>query len=177
MPWIRSIDEAHAEGVMADFYADLRQRRGKPTPILAVQGLDPQALQQHLGLYQHLLFAPGGLPRDERELIAVVVSAANGCAYCVSEHVERLQYYIDDADELATVRDAPGQIADARQRAIAAYVRKLTLQPAAMREADVAALRAAGLDDAEILQVNLVTAYFNFVNRIAQGLGVGAHAD
>lgn len=172
MPWIRSIDEAHAEGAMAEFYADLRHRRGKPTPILAVQGLDPLALQKHLGLYQHLLFAPGGLTREDRELIAVVVSAANGCEYCVSEHLERLQYYVEEPDSLAIIRDAPEQIGDARQRAIAAYARKLTLQSAAMRADDVEDLRVHGLDDAEILQVNLVTAYFNFINRIAQGLGV-----
>lgn len=176
MAWINSIDEAHAEGALAAFYVDLRARRGHSTPILEVQGLDPDALLQHLALYSHLMFAPGGLSRDEREIIAVVVSAANGCGYCVREHLERLQHYIEEDDALHTVRDAPENISDARQRAIALYARKLTLQPHAMRAEDIAALRAQGLDDAEILRVNLITAYFNFVNRIAQGLGVDAHA-
>lgn len=173
MPWIHSIDEDRAEGAMADFYADLRMRRGSPTPILAIQGLNPEALRKHLDLYLHLMFVPGGLPRDERELIAVVVSAANGCAYCVSEHMERLRHYDDDVDELATIVDQPEQIADERQRAIAAYARKLTLAPASMRATDVESLRERGLGDPEILHVNLISAYFNFVNRIAQGLGVG----
>ncbi|MBU6403438.1 MAG: peroxidase-related enzyme [Pseudomonadota bacterium] len=176
MAWINSIDEAHADGALAAFYADLRARRGQSTPIIEAQGLDVEALQQHLALYSHLMFAPGGVPRDEREIIAVVVSAANGCGYCVREHLGRLQYYIEEDDALQAVRAAPETIADARQRAIALYARKLTLQPHALRAGDIAALRAQGLDDADILRVNLITAYFNFVNRIAQGLGVDADA-
>ncbi len=176
MAWIESIDEAHAEGALAAFYVDLRARRGHSTPILAVQGLDPEALQQHLVLYSHLMFAPGGLSRDEREIIAVAVSAANGCGDCVREHLERLQYYIEEPETLDAVRAAPENIADERQRAIALYARKLTLQPHALRAEDITALRAQGLGDAEILRVNLITAYFNFANRIAQGLGEDAHA-
>jgi alkylhydroperoxidase family enzyme len=52
--------------------------------------------------------------------------------------------------------------------------RVLTLRPADMQESDLEPLRAAGLDDEEILQATMVTSYFNFVNRIAQGLGVEA---
>jgi alkylhydroperoxidase family enzyme len=42
-----------------------------------------------------------------------------------------------------------------------------------MRESDLAPMRLAGLSDADILDVNLVTAYFAYVNRVADGLGVG----
>ncbi|QXD13835.1 hypothetical protein GQ464_010165 [Rhodocaloribacter litoris] len=41
-----------------------------------------------------------------------------------------------------------------------------------MTEADVAALREAGFSDRDILDINLIVSYFNFVNRIASGLGV-----
>jgi len=57
-------------------------------------------------------------------------------------------------------------------RAILAYVEKLTRAPQTMIEADVAALRAAGLSDAAIFHVCQVASYFNFINRIADGLGV-----
>ena len=57
-------------------------------------------------------------------------------------------------------------------RAIVAYALKLTRNPRGMRRADVEALRAAGLSDAEILEVALVTAYYNYTNRVAEGLGV-----
>lgn len=77
---------------------------------------------------------------------------------------------------LATVRDAPGRLAAPRLRAMLLYARRLTVSPSTMDEEQVGALRAEGLTDAEILRINLVTAYFNFVNRIALGLGVEADA-
>ncbi len=61
---------------------------------------------------------------------------------------------------------------DARLRAILAFAEKLTLAPAAMEAADILPLREAGLEDRAILEVVEVTAYFNFVNRLADGLGV-----
>lgn len=60
-----------------------------------------------------------------------------------------------------------------RERAILTYAEKLTLTPARMTKDDVDALRAVGLDDRGVLQVNLITSFFNFVNRVADGLGVG----
>lgn len=52
------------------------------------------------------------------------------------------------------------------------YSVKLTREPWAMVEADVHALRDAGWSDAAILDVNQVTGYYAFVNRLADGLGV-----
>jgi uncharacterized peroxidase-related enzyme len=52
------------------------------------------------------------------------------------------------------------------------YADKLTRTPGQMRESDLAALRANGLSDRDILDVNQVTAYFAYVNRVADGLGV-----
>jgi alkylhydroperoxidase family enzyme len=53
-----------------------------------------------------------------------------------------------------------------------AYVDKLTLRPWEMTEADVVALREVGFSDAAILDINQVTGYYAFVNRLADGLGV-----
>lgn len=59
-----------------------------------------------------------------------------------------------------------------QDRAILAYAEKLTRRPEAMEESDVEALREAGLSDRAILDVCQITAYFAFVNRLADGLGV-----
>jgi len=59
-----------------------------------------------------------------------------------------------------------------QERAILEYAEKLTERPAEMTADDVAALRRVGLDDAQVLDVAQVTAYFNFVNRLVEGLGV-----
>ena len=57
-------------------------------------------------------------------------------------------------------------------RAMLGYVEKLTLQPWEMTAADLEPLRAAGFTDAAILDINQVTGYYAFVNRLADGLGV-----
>ena len=57
-------------------------------------------------------------------------------------------------------------------RAMLDYAVKLTLEPWNMVEEDVQALRVAGFSDAAILDINQVTGYYAFVNRLADGLGV-----
>lgn len=59
-----------------------------------------------------------------------------------------------------------------RERAMLSYAVKLTLTPSEMGQADVQHLREVGLSDAAILDVCQVTAYYNYVNRLAEGLGV-----
>lgn len=53
------------------------------------------------------------------------------------------------------------------------YAAKLTRNPAAMGREDVEQLRSVGFDDQAVLQINLIASYFNYVNRVADGLGVG----
>ena len=53
------------------------------------------------------------------------------------------------------------------------YAAKLTRTPGDMTRQDVEALRDAGFDDRAILQINLIASYFNYINRVADGLGVG----
>lgn len=59
-----------------------------------------------------------------------------------------------------------------RTRALVAYALKLTRDPARMSEADLAPLRAAGFSDHGIHDAAAIVGYFNFVNRLAEGLGV-----
>jgi len=61
---------------------------------------------------------------------------------------------------------------DGADRAIVDYALRLTRDPKGMRREDVEGLRAAGLTDAEIFEVALLTAYYNYTNRVAEGLGV-----
>lgn len=173
MSWIQEVDEATAAGEIAGLYAELREKRGKVSNILKVHSLRPAALQHHLDLYMGLLFGPGGLSRRQRELIAVAVSQANHCAYCVAHHAAALGRYVRDDGELAALRDNALQpFLAPPDRALVGYAVKLTAAPHTVTESDVTALRDAGLGDDDILLANLIVAYFNFVNRIALGLGV-----
>jgi uncharacterized peroxidase-related enzyme len=64
-----------------------------------------------------------------------------------------------------------------RERAILDYAAKLTRTPAEMQETDLRAMREAGLGDKAILDAALITAYFAYVNRVADGLGVAIESD
>jgi uncharacterized peroxidase-related enzyme len=72
----------------------------------------------------------------------------------------------------ALIRDHTTADINPRQRAMLDYAVKLTRTPGEMVEADLAPMRAEGLTDRDILDVNQVTAYFAYVNRVADGLGV-----
>ena len=173
MAWIDVIDEDEADGNLAELYESIRTSRGKVANIMKAHSLHPKAMEAHLQLYRALMFERMGLSREQRELIATVVSAANGCAYCTRHHGEALNAYWKDDDRLEQLIDDHRSVAlpDA-DRALLDYTLKLTQQPDEMTDADVDRLRRAGFTDAAVLNAALVTGYFNFVNRVALGLGV-----
>ena len=75
------------------------------------------------------------------------------------------------------VSEDPTPALDARLAALLGYARKLTREPASCRREDVDALRAAGASDVEIHATVQVAAYFNYINRLADALGVEAERD
>jgi alkylhydroperoxidase family enzyme len=81
MPWIRTVLEEEAEGVLRREYDAALKRAGKVFHIVSIQSLRPRVLRASIGLYQALMFEEGALPRWVRELLAVVVSRANHCHY------------------------------------------------------------------------------------------------
>ncbi len=178
MSWIDEIEVSEAEGKLADAYADLVKKRGKVSNILKVHSLNPDALLNHLDLYMTTMFGRSGLSRLEREAIAVVVSANNDCEYCINHHAEALRRYLNDEDTLNMLMTADGlETLEPRLSNIVRHAEKLTTAPGAMTESDLGELRAVGLSDKDILDLTLVTSYFNFVNRIALGLGVTFSAE
>jgi len=173
MPWIRVIDEQQATGDLGEAYDEIAGRRGKLSNIMRVHSLRPEAMRAHMDLYLSLMFSRSGLSRAERELIATVVSAANECRYCVEHHAEALRaYWKDDERVAAVMRDFRDAGLSKREQAMVEYAVRLTEWPSAIEEADIEGLRSTGFSDADILDINLITSYFNFVNRIAEGLGV-----
>jgi uncharacterized peroxidase-related enzyme len=177
MSWIEEIEVDEADGKLAEMYAELLERRGKISNILKVHSLNPQAMSNHLDLYMTLMFGKSGLSRAEREAVAVVVSATNECEYCVNHHTESLRHYIDDEETLNMLATADGlETLEPRLSNIVRHAERLTVAPAAMTESDLEDLRAVDLDDQDILDLTLIVGYFNFVNRIAVGLGV-AYSD
>ncbi len=178
MSWINEIEVSEADGKLAETYAMLIKQRGKVSNILKVHSLNPDAMNSHLDLYMTIMFGKSGLSRLEREAVAVVVSANNDCAYCVNHHAEALRRYLKDEETIGLLMAADGlETLEPRLSNIVRHAEKLTMAPGAMTESDLGELRAEGLSDDDILDLTLIVGYFNFVNRIAVGLGVSFSED
>jgi uncharacterized peroxidase-related enzyme len=173
MAWIKIIDETDESTELGKIYADIEKKRGKLSNILKVHSLKPRTMQTHLDLYLAIMFNKSRVKRELKEMIAVIISRLNGCQYCVNHHAEALRHYWKDDTRLAQfVKNFESVQLPQETMIILLYAKKLTLEPDSMIENDIVELRQAGYEDEEILEINLIVSYFNFVNRIANGLGV-----
>ena len=133
---------------------------------------DVDSLAERSPLFHAVMYVPRGLKRAERELATVVVSIINGCVYCSSVHARR---FVELTKQPEIIRALYDQGVDAplepRLRAIVDYAAKLTREPAAMTVADLAPLRAVGMDDLEIHDLTNAVAMFANANRLMQTLG------
>ncbi len=170
--WIRVVDESEAQGELAEIYGEVRGSRGRVSNVMKVHSLDPKAMRLHLQLYLHLMYGKSSITRTQREMIAVLVSKLNGCEYCVTHHKEALQARIRNSEIVKSLQeDFSNAPVSNRDRVMLEYVAKLTRQPGLVDEMDVRRMKEEGFSDEEILPINLITSYFNFVNRIVAGLG------
>ena len=172
MSWIRVVDENNATGKLKEAYECVRQRRGKIGNVMRLHSLNPKAMQVHLELYMTLMFGESGLTREDRELIGVVVSNANQCEYCVQHHAMALKHYWKDDKRVnaLTEKYASADLSQ-RQYHMVSYAHSLTVSPGMISKENIDTLRKCGFSDNDILDINLITAYFCFVNRIVVGLG------
>jgi len=133
---------------------------------------DVDSLAERSPLFHAVMYVPRGLKRAERELATVVVSIINGCVYCSSVHARR---FVELTKQPEIIRALYEQGVDTplepRLRAIVDYAAKLTREPAAMTVADLAPLRAVGMDDLEIHDLTNAVAMFANANRLMQTLG------
>ncbi len=184
MSWIETIPFTAATGKLKRLYERVTGPGGNVDNIMMMHSLRPHSMEGHMALYKNVLHHSGNtLPKWFLELLGVWVSALNGCDYCVEHHFAGLKRLLDDADRAAAIRAAieagdpgtapltPGQIA------AMGYARKLTQTPGQMVQADVAALRAAGFDDGQVLEINQVCGYFAYANRTVLGLGCSVAGD
>ncbi len=173
MPWIHVIDEADATGKLKEIYEEISKKRGKLSNIMKIHSLNPEAMKKHMDLYLTIMFGSSKISREEREMIAVVVSTVNQCDYCINHHAEALNHYWKDNEKIkGLIHDFLSVSLSDKNRKILDYVIKLTRTPYDVKKADVEVLQNSGFSDEDILNINLITCYFNFVNRIALGLGV-----
>lgn len=176
--WIREDEEDQNPALARALAGCTDPRTGRAAHIVRVQSLHPASMEAHYHLYHTLLHGPSPLSRRQREMIAVVVSATNGCHYRVVHHGESLRGLTSEPTLLPLLREdyrkAPLSPAD---RAMLDYAVRLTRSPEAITSSDVQRLREAGFEDRAILDIVQVTAYFAFANRLTLGLGVELEAE
>jgi uncharacterized peroxidase-related enzyme len=142
--------------------------------IVAAHSLIPDALYHAFATFGALMSPDLPLTRRQHELIATVVSAANCTVYCTACHTEFLRRVtLDDALAEAVRRDYRTAPLNEPDRLMLQYAEQITRDATRVTDDHHARLRAAGFDDRGILQITLIAAWFNYINRVADALGVG----
>ena len=181
--WIRIIAEAEAEETLRQAFDSARTPHGTVDNVMRVHSLRPHTMEGHLALYRSVLHHPETvLPLWFLEVVASYVSVVNNCNYSLKHHFANAARLMDDEERAKQVRTAltsraPEAAFDGKELALLRYAEKLTVWVGVMVEEDIAALRNTGCDDGEILEVNQVVAYFNYSNRVLNGLGVSLDGD
>jgi uncharacterized peroxidase-related enzyme len=124
------------------------------------------------------MLAESGLSKLEREMIAVVVSSANHCYYCLVAHGQAVRRLSGDPQlgEMMVMNYRVAEL-EPRQRVMLDYAWKLTETPHDIGEPDRQSLRAAGFTDADIFDITDTAAFFNYTNRMAHGLDMMPNPD
>jgi len=184
MPWIKTIPYGDATGKLKRLYDRVKGPGDNVDNIMMMHALRPHSMEGHMVLYKNVLHhSANTVPKWFLETLGVWVSALNDCSYCVEHHFAGLRRLLgDDARSRAIraaieTRDIAAAPLDAGQKLAMEYARQLTRDPGGMQEPVVRSLRDAGFGDGEILEINQVTAYFNYANRTVLGLGCSTTGD
>jgi uncharacterized peroxidase-related enzyme len=184
MPWIATVPYEQSTGRLRQLYDRLKGPDDNVDNIMLMHSLRPQSMEGHMTLYKHVLHHSGNrVPESFLETIGIWVSLLKRCEYCVEHHLAGLQRLLGDGARSAAIRVAlqaaaieSGPFAP-KERLALRYAEALTRDPSSVREAMVEAMRAAGYDDGEILEINQVAAYFAYANRTVLGLGCSTEGD
>jgi len=155
------------DGPANDLLAAVRAKLGIVPNMTRAMANSPAVLKAYLAFGEAL--GGGRVDKHTGELIALTVAETNGCDYCLAAHTAIGGMLKIGADDLVAARGAAHR--DPRTRAILAFARKVVVARGHVHDADVAALRIAGLDDAEIadvvghIAINVFTNLFNSAMR------------
>ena len=171
--WFPVPDEADLPPDLQGLFRKARERIGFVPNVFRTYAFRPERLSAWFAHFRLLHEETPGLSAAEREMIAVVVSMANGCLYCLVAHGAALREAWGDpvmADRITLDWRRAEGLSD-RQRAICAMAERLTTAPLECTEAELDELRGHGLSDTDAWDVIEVAAMYNFTNRVALATG------
>ena len=183
MSWIQTISFKEATGPLKKLYERLKGPKGTIDNVLTVHGLRPHTLVGHMGLYKSVLHHSGNtLPKWYLETLGVYTSFLNQCDYCYEHHFVGLSKLLEqkskaEAIMVAIVQGNLDTVLETKWVVGMHYAKKLTEEAYNIREETIKELRTTGFSDGEILEINQVVSYFNYVNRSVLGLGVNTKGD
>ncbi len=153
---------------MQSYFKVCEEKLGLVPNVLRTYSRNQDKLRAFATLYNTVMLADSKLTKLEREMIAVVVSSANRCFYCLVAHGQAVRQLSGDP-ELGEMLVMNYRVAplEPRVRAMLDFAWKLTTTPWEVVEADRDALQEAGLSDDEIFDLSDVIGFFNMSNRFA----------
>jgi uncharacterized peroxidase-related enzyme len=181
--WINTIAYEDATGRLKQLYDRVKGPDNNVDNIMMAHSLRPHTMDGHMAIYKYVLHhSSNTVPKWFLEAIGVLVSHLNTCHYCVEHHFSGMKRLLDDEGKSLAMRAALEngsfeEAFDTAQCAALRYAAKLTQDPTEISPADIDALRSAGFDDGQILEINQVTAYFAYANRTVLGLGINTEGD
>jgi uncharacterized peroxidase-related enzyme len=181
--WIRMIADKDADDTLKSALDTARTPHGTVDNVMRVHSLRPSTMNGHVALYRACLHDDANtLAMWFQEVISSYVSTLNNCPYSYANHWANARHLIGDdakADrvEAALQERKPEAEFSGVDLALLQYAEKLTLSPGQIVQADVQILKDAGVEDGEILEANQIIGYFNYANRLLNGLGVTTDGD
>jgi uncharacterized peroxidase-related enzyme len=159
-------------------FAKARERLGFVPNVFRVYAFRPERLSAWFTHFRQLHQPTEHLDAADREMVAVVVSSANRCLYCLVAHGAALREELGDpvlGERISYDWRRAGL--DPRRTAICAYAEKLTLNPQRVTRADLQALLDAGLTLEEAWDVAELSAMYNLTNRMAMATNMLPNED
>lgn len=183
MAWIETVAYEDAVGQLLKLYDRIKGPGDNVDNIMLAHSLRPHTMEGHMALYKHVLHhSRNTVAKWFLEVIGIYTSILNKCDYCVEHHYAGLTRMLNDGTRSKAIRVAL-EASDwttvfvPKEAAALGYVRKLTESPAKISDSEIRSLRSVGWEDGEILEINQVTAYFNYANRTVLGLGINTDTD
>jgi uncharacterized peroxidase-related enzyme len=161
-------DPATLDDDIKAVFAKCVDKLGMVPNVLAAYSQNQTKLRNFMAMYNELMLAPSGLSKLEREMVAVVVSCANRCYYCLVAHGQAVRQLSKDPElgEMLVMNYRVAKL-DARQRGMLDFAWKLTTEPHLVVDADRHLLAEVGFSPADIFDLAETIGFYNMSNRVS----------
>ncbi|WP_170574127.1 carboxymuconolactone decarboxylase family protein [Ruegeria atlantica] len=181
--WIEMVSDEQAKGRLKELLDKARTPHGTVDTVMRVHSLRPETMNGHVTLYRSVLHSKDNvLPFWFLEVVASYTSILNDCTYSLTHHFMNVRNLLKDQPRsdrifVALKAQRPENEFEGKELALLRYAAKLTTDVGKMVKSDFETLKIEGCSDGEILEVNQVCAYFNYSNRLLNGLGATTDND